>query len=229
MASNGIDPKKLGAAVHHWLCFQNLCGRSELFSEHYLSQPIGEYLLHHHTGDLKTEMNHPNLNTGNQRGRPRQIDFCLLSRDIKAVTAAFELKWVSGANIDKQRIVDDLFRLELLRTKEKQNVDRYFVIAGEERDFEQNFVQSQVNSGEGSSRIEYFGEFLDFQTDNSKTVKIERLSNPQKNDCEKFGKSYGVLIPKSFITTRQFGESKDGFTVYIWKVNSVPKRSTYKT
>jgi hypothetical protein len=51
----------------------------------------------------------------------------LKSRDTQRLTAAFELKWVSEGPFDKQRVVDDLLRLEALRITERQHVYRYFV------------------------------------------------------------------------------------------------------
>ena len=130
-----MKPEKIHGlveAVHHWLSFQILCGREALLSESYLNQPTGEYLLHAAgSSHLKTEHDHPILNTQGKRGRPRQIDFCLLSRDSQLLTTAIELKWVTQASIDKQRIIDDLLRLECLLAERKgQHIYRYLIVAG---------------------------------------------------------------------------------------------------
>jgi hypothetical protein len=67
-----VKPEKIHGlveAVHHWLSFQILCGREALLSESYLNQPTGEYLLHAAgSSHLKTEHDHPILNTQGKRG-----------------------------------------------------------------------------------------------------------------------------------------------------------------
>ena len=223
-----MDPsrvKDLGSTVLHWLCFQTLCGRGELLSEHYLSQPIGEYLLHHHSGDLKSEMDHPNLNQGGKRGRPRQIDFCLSSRDKNRLTAAFELKWVAEYAFDKQRVVDDLLRQEVLRNNEAQHVYRYFLVAGKTVNFTDNFQNSQANLGGGGGRVQFFPEFLDFNTDADKTIITTALGAPQRDACDEFSRYYNSQLPRRFITTRVFNGAMDGFSVVIWRIRSTKSRS----
>jgi hypothetical protein len=217
---------ELGSAVLHWLCFQALCGRSPLLSEHYLSQPIGEFLLHHHSGDLNSELDHPNLNEAGRRGRPRQIDFCLSSRDRNRITAAFELKWVSEGAFDKQRIVDDLLRLEALRIPEGQHVHRYFLVAGKEQHFEDSFKNSQANLGDGGGRVQFFPEFLNFSVDDDLTVVTSDLGAPQRAACNEFARYYQSPLPRRFITSRVIGQTMNGFTVYVWRVRSTKRRTT---
>lgn len=217
----------LGSAVLHWLCFQTLCGRSTLLSEHYLNQPIGEYLLHHHSGDLESEVDHPNLNQAGRRGRPRQIDFCLKSRDKKRITAAFELKWVSSGAFDKQRVVDDILRLEALRIQEAQHVYRYFLVAGAENDFNQNFVQSQANLGDGGGRVDFFQPILDFQSNVEKEIVVDRLAAPQRSLFDEFSRYYQSQLPPRLITQRIIGQTLNGFTVYIWRIQSTKNRRVH--
>lgn len=216
----------LGSAVLHWLCFQSLCGRGTLMSEHYLSQPIGEYLLHHHTGPLDSEVDHPNLNPAGRRGRPRQIDFCLSSRDTNRLTAAFELKWVGDGAFDKQRVIDDLLRLEALRNVESQHVYRYFLVAGETTSFANNFQNSQANLGAGGGRVNFFSEFLDFASSNDKTVMVTSLSAPQLDACNEFSSYFQSPSPRRFITQRVHATSMNGFNVYIWRIRSIKHRTT---
>lgn len=216
----------LGSAILHWLCFQSLCGRGTLMSEHYLSQPIGEYLLHHHSGSLDSEVDHPNLNPAGRRGRPRQIDFCLSSREKKRLTAAFELKWVGDGAFDKQRVVDDLLRLEALRNAESQHVYRYFLVAGETNNFTNNFQNSQANQGAGVGRVQFFSEFLDFATDNEMTIKVPNLSLPQRGAVDEFSSYYQSPSPRRFVTQRVCAAAMNGFSVFIWRVRSTKNRTT---
>ena len=197
-----------------------------LLSEHYLNQPIGEFLLHHHSGELDAETDHPNLNQASRRGRPRQIDFCLLSRETLRITAAIELKWVSDGVFDKQRVVDDLLRLEVLSIPQGQHVYRYFLIAGIEKDFKAKFRLTQANLGGGGRRVAFFPELFDFDTDAMKTIVVSDLSAPQRTLCDEFASYYQSPLPRRFITQRIFAQSLNGFTVFIWRIRSVKGRRT---
>jgi len=216
----------LGSTVLHWLCFQALCGRSALLSESYLNQPIGEFLLHHHSGELESEVNHPNLNQVGRRGRPRQIDFCLKSRDTQRLTAAFELKWVSEGPFDKQRVVDDLLRLEALRITERQHVYRYFLVAGKQCDFESNFAQARAILGGGAGRAAFFPPILDFATNNEKVIVVGDLPAPQRGSFDEFANYYKSPLPRRLITQRVVGQSLNDFSVYVWRVRSTRNRTT---
>lgn len=195
-------------------------------SEHYLSQPIGEYLLHHHSGSLDSEVDHPNLNPTGRRGRPRQIDFCLHSRETGRLTAAFELKWVGDGTFDKQRVVDDLLRLEVLRNAEAQHVYRYFLVAGKTNNFTDQFQNSQSNVGGGGGRVDFFPEFLEFGNNNDKTIVVQNLSAPQLAACNEFSAYYQSECPRRFITQRVCGVNMNDFSVYVWRIRSVKSRKT---
>ena len=88
---NRSQTKRLTRAVYHWISFQNLCGRSMLFSESYLSQPIAEFILFHHSGKMTRELNHPAFRMLSS-GRPKQVDFALLTRDANHVECVIEAK-----------------------------------------------------------------------------------------------------------------------------------------
>lgn len=217
--------KKLGAAVLHWLSFQRLCGRSALMSEHYLSQPIGEFLIHHHSGTLESEVNHPNLSIGLKRGRPRQIDFCLHSRVKKRMTAAFELKWISSKSSGKQQIIDDVLRLEALRIDERQPVQRYFLVAGWSGPIRNKFRNAEANIGGGAGRVKFFPEIFEFRSDSEKVVRTLGLNDPQRKAFDTFSKDYKSKLPLSFVTECIYGEHNGGFGVYIWRIRSVQNRA----
>lgn len=218
----------LASAVNHWLTFQKLCGRMPLMSEHYLSQPIGEYLLYHHDGEVDAEVDHPNFNPDDRKGRPRQIDFCLFSKEKRRLTTAFELKWVGATPTDKQRVVDDILRLEALRIPEGQHVLRYFVIAGETSNYGENFQEAEANTNDGG-RIPFFDRFFSFSSDTAKTVKIESLPEPQKSACYRFAKKYETKLPRTFTTTLVYNrKTRDNFKVGIWRISSAKNRALYK-
>ena len=100
----------------------------DLLSKSYLGQPVAEYLIHRHSGELKTEVDHPVLQTPGH-GRPRQIDYALLTRDKTYIEVAIECKWIAETPYSKQRIINDLLRLECIRVERRQ-VKRFLLIAG---------------------------------------------------------------------------------------------------
>lgn len=115
----------LAQAIAHWLQYQEIIGKDELFSEAYLSQPIGDFLLHYrdsNKSELKTEYNHPILNLKQKKnGRPSQIDFIIKSS--LAMTVAIEVKWFvySQSNYSNsiKKIIHDLLRLEIMHGYKK--------------------------------------------------------------------------------------------------------------
>lgn len=218
--------EELGSAILHWLCFQNLCGRAPLLSESYLSQPIGEFLLHHHSGSLDSEVMHPSLQKTGGKGRPRQIDFCLHSRDTGRLTTALELKWASSAPGQRQAVVDDILRLEALRIPEGQHVYRYLLVAGLQDKFKSNVRYAKSNLGRGRGRVEFFPEFLSFSDYSDYTVEIGSLSEPQRAASDSFSRYYESPLPRRFVTTLVYGKTQRGFTVYIWRVRSAKSRRT---
>ena len=111
---NDEDIKKLSKALLAWLSFQMLCGRKAILSESYLAQPITEFLTPLFPNRIDAEWTSPQYKL-KARGRPRQLDYVLLSRDDKHPTTAIEAKWISDSPIGKQHFVDDVMRLEMLR------------------------------------------------------------------------------------------------------------------
>src|SRR5436853_344047 len=131
--------KNLSWAVVYWLEYQQLCGHGSLFSESYLAQPIGEFLHLWHNGRALAEYNHPVI-VRPGRGRRRQIDYVLLGRNTKEIVAALEVKWVGDAPLNKQRLIDDLLRLECIAS-----INRYFLVVGNSEHIQPNLVDLVCN------------------------------------------------------------------------------------
>ena len=222
-----MKPEKIHGlveAVHHWLSFQILCGREALLSESYLNQPTGEHLLHAAgSSHLKTEHDHPILNTQGKRGRPRQIDFCLLSRDSQLLTTAIELKWVTQASIDKQRIIDDLLRLECLLAERKgQHIYRYLIVAGRTNDLREKFFKASMNSR--MKRIRFITGILGTETGETIRVSYSDLEAEQRGLFDKFESAYGSPIPKRFLTSLEYGQESNDIGVYCWRIRCSENR-----
>ncbi|MGS0648548.1 hypothetical protein ACU81Q_13070 [Komagataeibacter melomenusus] len=208
--------KKLPKAVNRWLGFQQYMGRDILFSESYISQPVSEFLMYHHTGDLKTEYIHP-LFISAGPGRPRQVDYALLSPNKNDIMCALEAKWTVGISYDKQRIIDDLIRLQCMRTP-KRHVERYFIVGGKRDDFNKNFRDIKINAN--GFRIDFTKHFLSFDPKNrSRIINCIGCPKPIRKFYTSFENSYAVTIPRSFETRLISFTNMDDISVYLWKIS----------
>jgi hypothetical protein len=216
--------KRLAQVVHRWLSFQRLCGRSMVFSESYLSQPIAEFLSAHHTGRIAPERNHPifaNLSSG----RPKQVDFALLTRDTGAVECVIEAKWARDTAYPKQPILDDLLRLECFRDPTR-HVLRYFLMCGLKTHMDNNFLSLRYrDSGTNKS---FITELLDLQSKSAtKIVEVFLTTGALRKFYSKFESEFRVEVPRRFKTTLLDVRNSDGIAVYLWQVESTKNRRTF--
>ena len=216
--------KRMAKAVNRWLSFQILCGREMLLSESYLCQPLAEYLLQHHNGALDTEFGHPQLTQGG-RGRPRQVDFVLLTPEAGDVCAAIESKWVADRPYSKQAIVDDLLRLECFR-QEGRHVQRYFLAAGRKTSFMANFATVEMNAG--GQRQPFADHLLSFDTANKdRAVEVMNCDTYRRRYYKDFAMAYSTHLPRGFHTSLMSLEDNDDISVCLWKVESRRNRRTF--
>jgi hypothetical protein len=218
------DFRAMAKAVNRWLSFQIGCGREMLLSEAYLCQPLAEFLLHHHNGTLDTEYAHPQFSQGG-RGRPRQVDFVLLSPETRALDVAIESKWIADRQYSKQAIVDDLLRLECLRQPGRY-VRRYFLVAGRQVNFTEHFASVTMNA-EGTRRP-FSDHLLSFDTnDRHRNVSIRNCEPFRRPYYKSFSEDYGVQLPLGVRTHLLNVRTNDGIAVYLWKIESRKNRQTF--
>jgi hypothetical protein len=221
---NPAQVPNLAKAINRWLSYQLLCGRGALLSEAYLGQPTAEFLIHHHPGPFDTEMNHPVLNNPGP-GRPRQIDYVLLTPQTSILDTAIECKWIAEGPYDKQRILNDLLRLECIRVP-GSNVKRYFVVAGLKEDFDNNFKGLSVN--EGRRRADFTHQLLSFvKSSPRKSIAVRGCSARFQQFYRNFSRAFNAEVPVSFQTELLDLRTNDGISVGIWKVASVPHRGHF--
>lgn len=231
------EARKLADAVQSWLDFQILCDRDALLSEAYLAQPVGEFLISHHTGETDAEVNHPSL-PRSKRGRSRQVDYVLRSKDNGTLVSAIEAKWVRSRTVSRQRIVDDVLRLESLRNDSDRSAYRYFVVAGRSRNIEKKFLDLGYNTGNGN-RKNFVDQILPIsETDTDKHVRIDDAGDGIRKYYQRYAERYStkstqVLVPKSYKTTLIADMTEPDSTngsgrkarVMIWRIKSVRGRS----
>jgi hypothetical protein len=133
--------RALTEGVGSWLHFEYSCDKSGLFSEKYLTAPIGQ-ILHSRLGSrVLAEHRHPVLAPLMQgRGRRPEVDFVVFSEYPK-IRVAVESKWIGEGRIDVQAVIWDLIRLELIAHAE--GAECFFVLGGQRGNLERLFANEQ--------------------------------------------------------------------------------------
>ncbi|MDL5511179.1 hypothetical protein QSE00_05095 [Arenibacter sp. M-2] len=139
--------RKISEGVSGWLLFEFHCFRGLLFSEKYLSYPIGQIL--NSITDFKTqaEINHP-LGNGGQ-GRPLQVDFVLSEK--AEWKYAVESKWIGHSTISLASLIWDLIRLQNLFSSHS-NLKCYFLLAGFDKKIETLFSEIDIYYNKESNK-----------------------------------------------------------------------------
>lgn len=215
---------QLPRAVHRWLSYQKYCGRTALFSEAYLTHPIGEFVNFHHSGSIVPERDHPQFRRITQ-GRPKQVDFALLTPHTSNVESVIECKWVSSGVYSKQAILDDLLRLECYRHPGCY-VRRYFLMGGTRPNFDDNFLSLRYSDG---TYLPFTSKFLSASLDKP-DIKIDlyNATGSLRKFFRRFSDAYDVELPKR-MSTRLIARSRiDGLSVYLWQVSSSRNRHTFE-
>src|SRR5579871_3099922 len=131
--------RRLAEGVAGWLMYEFQSSRGRLFSEKYLTTPIGNILSGIYRERVLSEFPHPILNLHKMgRGRPPQIDFVIVDqKDREKIAIAVESKWVGANSLNVGDIIWDLIRLELLHNLYKTQC--FFVLAGSKRGINELF------------------------------------------------------------------------------------------
>lgn len=123
--------RKLVNGVGGWLQFEFNCHRSEVFSEKYLSVPIGQILSSAYGTHAYAEFKHPLLAAMSKAaGRRPEIDFVVCDTYPK-IKVAIETKWVGQDGLRLDSVIWDLLRLEMLCHHFK--TEAWFVLGGKKK------------------------------------------------------------------------------------------------
>ncbi len=220
-------------ATSYWLEYQAICGREPSFSERILAQPVCEFLASL-SDKWQCEFSHPNFKDA-KPGRPKQIDYVVLSKDLY-VNTAIETKWIGGESDYKYSIVSDLLRLALMRDgiKEKnQSIERYFIIAGKSSDVDALFKKKARADGRTGKYVDFYSNVLPLKQMEELEVHIKDAKPFLERYFRLFASDYKMLesdISKAYIPNRfkvkflkKIGvKESDGYAVYGWKISSIP-------
>lgn len=226
-----MKPDHLAQTIVHWLEYQSLCGRSELFCEAYLAQPIGEYCLSIKPEHFEPECPYPNAYQGGTT-KKRAMDFAVYGKNAagtqRSITHAIESKFVTARRSFAQELFDDLFRLCWFQpTREPGNCKRWLVVAG----FSKNIIgpkalgaKVQLGRGAGKKKADAFKGLLSRDLFNARRTKKVHLARPElrpmwADAAEAFGSTY---LPDS-VTVRLAGRypvnpRPTAAACYVWEV-----------
>ena len=127
-----MNVTELGRAIVHWLEYERLCGRDNLFSEAALRNPIGQYLLANLNHQIEPEHNYPEAYQPAGAGRRRAMDFAVLRKGGQQVLLhGLESKFITSKREFKQEIFDDLLRLASFEPAgQVEPYEKWLVVAG---------------------------------------------------------------------------------------------------
>jgi len=231
MAEDFLSDKaflELAKALRCWLDFQIHCGRAALLSEAYLTQPLGEFLLAKYTGRLERELNHPQFKTVS-KGRPKQIDFVLRSKDEGYLDFGIECKWSGSHAPDRQGIVDDVMRLECLRRPQGEPgaSKRYFILAGRNSAME-SFLAGRINKTGLNPHPKFIEGFLPTAVSSSwRKIDVAACANHYRPYFKDFVAVYKTESPKSYKVKMVADEKGEHIRVLIWRIGSSQNRATF--
>jgi hypothetical protein len=132
--------RRLAEGIGGWLIFEQHCNKVGLFSERYLSFPIGQILSSIYGSNVHSEFIHPVINkyvTG--RGAKAKVDFAVLN-DSMEPTLVIETKWIGQTAPSIQSILWDLIRLESLASE--YNSSCIFILGGKKKKLQAFFNSS---------------------------------------------------------------------------------------
>lgn len=223
MSSLNNVQRKLAEGTSSWLLFEFHCMRGDLFSEKYLTTPVGQILSGMFPGRVKAEVNHPYLNPIILKGRPPQLDFVI--SDNQDWKVAVETKWIINTPVTLAQIVWDLIRLELLAKNNRCTA--YFIIAG---------FDKRIKEVLGKTHF-YNADLKETNLITKKRVQTISLDLRKLDDVtkkfinEKLSRYKNITVPSKMNFTIPHSYPKESinltFKTIVWRVNSI--RNKHRT
>lgn len=200
-------------SINHWVNFERLNKRKNLFSEKYLCNPIGQFLQSRYHSYVKIEKSFNFLLKENWAGK---IDYCVIENKMPVV--AIETKWIRNepqkSNIF--RIPRDIFRLSILKNR-YNDCCCLFILVGKESELKSSLkiLNDLSNKAVGLKMFPSRGYFKcsikSLRSKNGKNIFEKSISG--LNDKE-FPNSIGVKYRKTTAST----ESSTAITVMAWEI-----------
>jgi len=211
--------RKLSEGVSSWLMFEFHSNRGRLFSEKYLTTPIGHILSGVYENQVSAELIHPILNSNKTwAGRPPQIDFGI--QQDNQIKIAVESKWIGKTSIGVGDIIWDLIRLELLHYNYQTTC--FFVLGGQKKKLQLLFENErfQEENSDGHKR-----PVLRLKKERKQSIRLD--SPPPKRALlikDKMNQYKNVLMPSGIVSGYPECHPKicrnSDYQVYVWEISS---------
>lgn len=218
----------ISEGVGSWLQFEHACDRTGLFSEKYLTQPIGQILSARSGNRVKAEFTHPILSKlAAGPGRRPEIDFVVCD-PYPEITIAVESKWIGKTRPGVDKIIWDLIRLELLA--HHCGARCFFVLGGKRRDLDDYFMHKLFRGAEpGKQRRPLLRDDSNL-IHKTPLVPTHGLRVPiLKNLFKQF---QDFSFPHRIVSRRSdpFPTSgpKNRFQIYVWEISAAKQRETFR-
>ncbi|HEX9170402.1 MAG TPA: hypothetical protein VF886_16000 [Roseiarcus sp.] len=216
----------LARGVGAWLEYERACDHSGLFSDKYLAQPIGHILAGKTKNRARAEYTHPILAALMKGpGKRPSVDFVVFG-DYPKVEIAVESKWFGKTDVSIDDIVWDLVRLELLAN---DCAECFFVLGGRRRSLDKLFANKAFAQGTTNRQPR---PFLRHDNNVLHSIGIGPIDRKKLGILQPMYERFPTLeFPSQIVTRRSapFPESTtiDGYQVYVWKISSLAKRTTF--
>lgn len=219
--------KVLTGGVGAWLQFEQACDRTGLFSEKYLTHPIGQILSARSGNKTFAEFKHPILAPlAKGAGRRPEVDFVVCDPYPK-IKLAVESKWIGGSKPTVQSVIWDLIRLELLVHHEGARC--FFILGGKRSDLEAFFEVESFS--DGSSKPQRKPLLRHDNNSFHRTNLVPTVSSRVPALKALFAPHLDMEFPHGIITrrTKPFppDQKLNSFQVYAWEILSLARRDTF--
>jgi len=218
--------RRLAEGIGGWLIFEEHCNKTGLFSEKYMSFPIGQILSSIYGSNVHSEYIHPVISRYSKgRGAKPKIDFAVI--DQKKPILAIETKWIGQSIPSVESILWDLVRLETL--SREFNTSCIFILGGRKKNLE-SFFKSDGFSLRKSSRpnpilsTKSLGlKGLNIISPDPTLVALWRPLVTQRRSLI-FPSKIGTQLFKPFPAECK----SDQFQIYCWKIFSSPNKTLFQ-
>ncbi len=220
--------RKIAEGVAGWLMYEFHSFRGQLFSEKYLTSPIGNILAGVYGQRVTAEYNHPILNAHKTwQGRPPQLDFVIQKAD-RTIDIAVESKWLGNSQVGVGDIIWDLIRLELLA--QEYNATCYFVLAGRRRRLNELFSSDRFleRGPNGATR-----PILRLEKIKKAAIRLDHPPEARVNLIKKKLLLYPEIsmpsgIPSGYPEIYPLVGRNSDFQVYVWEITSFKNKPRFK-
>jgi hypothetical protein len=214
--------------VGSWLQFEHACGRTELFSEKYLSQPVGQILSARSGSRARAEYLHPVLSDlAKGPGRRPEIDFVVCD-PYPDIAIAVESKWIGKTKPSIDKILWDLIRLEMLAHHSRARC--FFLLGGTRADLDNYFKHKLFSGIEPGNQAKAL-----LRTDVNRAHKTALVPTAELRIpiLKKLFEAYQHFeFPHYVISRRSTPFPSEGpgnrYQIYVWEISSATNRETFR-